>query len=107
MEKHDILQDTKMYDESQKIADLLKKGVAYQTLVFSPGHVALYIGKNAQGQPMIFHFVSSVKLQRDGKIGRNIIARPIISTLRYGTELPYADKEKAFLKQMLGFGRVP
>lgn len=72
---------------TEKEALILRRGVPWRTLLWTPGHIMLYIGAR-DGKPLIFHNFWSVKT-RDaaGKRSKLIVGRAAITTLRPGGEL--------------------
>jgi len=79
--------DFKNLSPAEKEAAILKQGIPYFTLLWLKGHIMLYIG-NQDGQALAFHNFWSVKT-RDarGRMGKKIIGRSAITTLRPGKEL--------------------
>ena len=72
---------------AQKDEVILGRGVPWLTLVGKPGHVMLYIGKSG-GCPVVFHSLWGLKtVDPDGREGRKIIGRAVITTLEPGKEL--------------------
>lgn len=83
---------------SERAARIIRQGVPWRTLLWTPGHIMLYIGVH-QGQPLIFHnFWSVVTRDAGGKKGKRIVGRAAVTTLqpgreRSGGELPHTDVE--------------
>jgi hypothetical protein len=75
----------------QKEALILRQGVPWRTLLWTPGHIMLYIGLR-EGRPLIFHNFWSIKT-RDvaGKQGRIVVGRASVTTLHPGWERPDLD----------------
>jgi len=86
----------------QKEALIIRQGVPWRTLLWTPGHIMLYIGLH-EGHPLIFHNFWSVKT-RDaaGKQGRIIIGRASVTTLHPGRERPDLDLPGADVLYGLG-----
>ncbi|MDA8123844.1 MAG: SH3 domain-containing protein [Deltaproteobacteria bacterium] len=80
---------------AEKEALIIRQGVPWRTLLWTPGHIMLYIGVH-QGRPLIFHNFWSIKT-RDaaGKQGRIIVGRASVTTLHPGRELPDLDLPRA------------
>lgn len=86
--------------EEEKLEFVKKNAIPFQTLLYQPGHVGLYIGQSEQGALML-HNVWGNRTLASGKDGRNVIGKTIISTLKFGEELPHFHKESGtFLKKM-------
>ena len=85
----------------QKKQYIKKYGVPFLSLIYIKGHIALYLGiKN--NEPIIFHNMWGVKTKKDGKSGRFIVGKSVISTLEIGKELKYYDKEHSILSKVKG-----
>ena len=87
---------------AEKEALIIREGVPWRTLLWTPGHIMLYIGVH-QGRPLIFHNFWSIKT-RDaaGKQGRIIVGRASVTTLHPGRELPDLDLPRADVLHGLG-----
>ncbi|MDF1877915.1 SH3 domain-containing protein [Sulfurimonas sp. SAG-AH-194-L11] len=79
-----------------KLKILKKEGLAFRTLVYKQGHIALYVGEY-KNQAIIFQNVWGVKTKKDGVEGRFIIGRPIFSTLEVGKNLKNFDTNASML----------
>ncbi len=87
--------------ENEKLEFIAKNAIPFQTLLYQPGHVALYVGQSDQGALMLHNVWGNRTLIDSGKDGRNVIGKTIISTLKFGEELPHFHKESGtFLKKM-------
>jgi len=76
---------------AQKEELIVRQGVPWRTLLWTPGHIMLYIGVH-RGKPLIFHNFWSVKTRDPGgKRGRLIVGRASVTTLHPGSELPNFD----------------
>jgi len=68
----------------EKEQAILKSGVPFGTLIWMPGHILLYIGQY-KGHPVVFHDVWGMRtLEPDGREGRKVIGKAVITTLRVG-----------------------
>jgi hypothetical protein len=87
--------------QREKLDFIAKNAVPFQTLLYQPGHVGIYIGQSEQGPLMLHNVWGNRTTVAPGKDGRNIIGKTIISTLKFGQELPHFNKESGtFLKKM-------
>lgn len=77
-------EDLSTKDKTRKI---LVEGSPLLTLLWSPGHIALYLGEYA-GQPMVFHNLWGIRT-RDGwgREGRKVIGHAAITGVHPGAEL--------------------
>jgi hypothetical protein len=76
---------------AEKEALIVRTGVPWRTLLWTPGHIMLYIGTH-QGKPLIFHNFWSIKTRDpDGKKGRVVVGRASVTTLHPGSELGNLD----------------
>ncbi len=82
-----------------KLKVLKKEGIAFRTLVYKQGHIALYVGQY-KNESIIFQNVWGVKTRNNGKEGRFVIGRPIFSTLEVGKNLESFDKDASMLKKL-------
>jgi len=74
-----------------KEALIVREGAPWRTLLWTPGHIMLYIGVH-QGKPLIFHNFWSIRTRdADGKKGRVIVGRASVTTLHPGSELGNLD----------------
>ena len=82
---------------AEKEALIVRQGVPWRTLLWTPGHIMLYIGVH-QGKPLIFHNFWSIKTRdADGKRGKIIVGRAAVTTLHPGRELQNLDSPRAGL----------
>ncbi len=89
--------------QSKKEAMIIKKGVPYLTLLWKKGHIMLYIGKH-EDNAIIFHNFWGIKTKNsNGKEGRKIVGKSVITTIRPGNELDNLHPKKgSFLKNIIG-----
>jgi hypothetical protein len=81
---------------------IVEKGVPWRTLLWTPGHIMMYIG-TYRGKPLIFHnFWKIPTLGLHGKQGRIVVGRTAITTLYPGRELPQIDAARADMLSGLG-----
>jgi hypothetical protein len=74
---------------------MVQQGVPWRTLLWTPGHIMLYIG-TAQGKPVIFHnFWKIATVAKNGGKGRLVVGRTAITSLYPGRELPDIDAKRA------------
>lgn len=80
-----------------KEALIVREGVPWRTLLWTPGHIMLYIGIH-QGRPLIFHDFWSIRTRDSGgKKGRVIVGRAAVTTLHPGSELRNRDLPRSDL----------
>lgn len=76
---------------AEKEARIVLDGVPWRTLLWTRGHIMLYIGVH-QGKPLIFHNFWSVKTRvADGRRGKVIVGRAAVTTLNPGREFQRQD----------------
>lgn len=84
----------------QKEKIILEQGVPYLSLLWRKGHIMLYIGEE-NGRALIFHNIWGLRTTNgDGKEGRKIIGKAVITTLYPGKELNYLDPEGLLIKHL-------
>ncbi|MBN2437883.1 MAG: SH3 domain-containing protein [Deltaproteobacteria bacterium] len=94
-----------------KEALIIRTGAPWRTLLWTPGHIMLYIGTH-RGKPLIFHNFWSIRTRdADGKKGRVIVGRASVTTLHPGSELrnpalPRSDRLNG-LEGMVFLGEPP
>lgn len=90
---------------TQKIQKIQEEGIAFQTLLYKPGHIMLYLGIY-EGEILIFHDTWGIKTLSDGAEGRYVIGKSIISTLNLGSELSDYDPSNNLLKKIESFNII-
>lgn len=95
-------------DPLEKRERLLHQGVPFYTLIWFKGHIGLYLGPDPQsGEPLLLHNLWGVRtIEANGRDGRAVIGRLVITTLRPGEER--ADVEDGrFYRAILGMTILP
>jgi hypothetical protein len=88
--------------QSQKEKLIIQKGIPYLTLLWKKGHIMLYIGAH-QGKAIIFHNLWGIKTKNNGKEGREIVGKSVITTIQPGKELDNLHPQKgSLLKNIIG-----
>ena len=76
--------DLTSFDNKEKKNFILKNAIPFKTLIYLPGHIMIYVGEH-NNEPLVFHNIWGVKtIDSNGKEGRNIIGKAIVSTLNPG-----------------------
>ena len=71
----------------QKKKLIIKSGKPFMSLIYLKGHVMLYIGAK-DNEPLVFHDTWGIKTnEKNGKNGRHIIGKSVITSLEPGKEL--------------------
>jgi len=110
---------------AEKEETILDRGVPFLSLLYKPGHIMLYVGRDAEGRALVFHDAWSVRLsgtakqeQRDKRDGKDaarqaaaasssrIIGMTAITTLQPGKELGLAPG-KSLLEQATELAVIP
>ncbi len=87
---------------SAKEQRILAEGVPFATLLWLPGHIALYVGEH-NGKAAMLHNMWGVRTVRPGKpSGRHIVGRTVITSTRPGIELPTVEDREGLLNRMKG-----
>ena len=82
---------------------LLASAQPFRTLVWMPGHIGLYVGQ-WQGRAAFFHNMWGVRTQLDdGREGRAIVGRAVITSLRPGAERADVDEERLLIERVGAF----
>jgi len=67
----------------EKEAMILKNGIAFLSLIYLKGHIMLYAGE-FEGKALVMQNIWGVRTMEDGKEGRNVIGKAIVSDLYVG-----------------------
>ena len=85
---------------------LLKEALPFRTLVWMPGHIGLYVGQ-WQGRAAFFHNMWGVRnTLGDGRPGRVIVGRAVLSGLRPGAERHDVKPENLLIERVGAFTLV-
>ena len=89
-------------DASSKLSLIRTWGRPFASLIWLPGHIGLYLGTDARGEPLMLHNIWGVRTALSGGgEGRAVIGRLVISTLRPGEERDDV-RRGAFLEKVRG-----
>lgn len=92
---------------SERVARIIRQGVPWRTLLWTPGHIMLYIGVH-QGQPLIFHNFWSIRTwDAEGNKGNLIVGRAAVTTLQPGREFSGRDLPRTDVEGMTLLGERP
>ncbi|WP_418764820.1 NlpC/P60 family N-terminal domain-containing protein [Mailhella sp.] len=85
---------------------ILQGAEPFRTLLWLPGHIGLYVGSFA-GDPVFFHDIWGVRSRlRDGREGRVILGRAVITGLRPGAERSDSDPRGLLIERMRGYSII-
>lgn len=73
-------------DDQEKAERILEQGRPWQTLLWKPGHIMLYLGQY-QGRPVALHTTWGLKTRVGDREGRHFIGATVITSLLPGIEL--------------------
>ena len=93
--KGELIDLSKMSDD-EKEKTIIEKGIPFQTLIYLPGHIMLYIGET-DGKVYAMHNMWGIHTKDNG---RYIIGKAIITDLHLGEKLPEADKDAILIKRI-------
>ncbi|MBA4421835.1 MAG: hypothetical protein C0390_01895 [Syntrophus sp. (in: bacteria)] len=92
---------------SERVAQIIKQGAPWRTLLWTPGHIMLYIGVH-QGQPLIFHNFWSIRTRdAEGNKRKLIVGKAAVTTLHPGRELSGRDLPRTDVEMMTFLGERP
>ncbi len=86
-------------ERSLKEQEIIRYGIPWATLLWLKGHIVLYVGVY-QGRAMIFHSIWGIKTLEDGKEGRYILGKSLISDLYLGEQLTEVMKDKLLIDRI-------
>ncbi len=96
--------DLSQLKEKEKEEEIIKNGVPFQTLLYKPGHIMLYIGavedKRGRRQAMVMHNMWGVTTTSKNIKKRNVVGRTIISTLHVGKEIKGYSKKASLINKI-------
>jgi len=72
---------------ADKEALIKKEALPFLTLIYKPGHIMLYAGKDPAGRPLLFHDAWSVHLTGGARGRKQIIGFAVVTTMEPGKEL--------------------
>lgn len=80
---------------AEKEAEIRVKGIPFVTLIWLKGHIGLYLGTSPETkEPLLLHNFWGVHIfDNEGKEGREIVGRLVITSLRPGEERPDVRKD--------------
>jgi len=85
----------------EKEAMILKNGIAFLSLIYLKGHIILYAGE-FEGKALIMQNIWGVRTMEDGKEGRNVIGKAIISDLYVGANQPNVPENGLLINRVEG-----
>ena len=83
----------------QKREKIIKEAVPFETLLYKRGHILLYLGLY-KGKIAVLHNAWGIRTVNNGKEGRRILGKTIISSLALGKELKDYDEDKGLLSKI-------
>lgn len=88
-------------------ADAILRGAEpFRTLLWLPGHIGLYVGR-FDGRPVFFHDIWGVRSRlRDGREGRVILGRAVITGLAPGSERGDVDPKGLLIERIRGYSII-
>ncbi len=91
-------------DEKESL--ILQKGIPFASLIYLKGHIMLYAGEH-NGKAMVMHNTWGVKTYENGKNGRALIGKAIISDLYLGSNQHNVKKESILITRTEGLVLKP
>jgi hypothetical protein len=83
----------------EKLERIKASGIPFETLLYRKGHILLYVG-TYQGKVMVLHNIWGIKTEKDGREGRVIVGKTVISSLNIGRELEGYDRDNSLLANL-------
>lgn len=82
---------------------IIRNGIPFLTLIWFKGHIMIYVGSE-NGKALVLHNIWGIRTKTDeGKEGRHIIGKTVITSLEPGKELSDTDPSKLLLDRVSGF----
>ena len=88
--------DLSNMSDNEKEKTIIEKGIPFQTLIYLPGHIMLYIGSKDK-KVYAMHNMWGIRTK---KSGRYIIGKAVITDLHLGEKLPEAVKDAILIKRV-------
>ncbi|AOO65550.1 SH3 domain-containing protein [Sulfurospirillum halorespirans] len=85
----------------EKEAMILKNGIAFLSLIYLKGHIMLYAGE-FEGKALVMQNIWGVRTMEEGKEGRNVIGKAIISDLYVGANQPNVPENGLLINRVEG-----
>ncbi len=89
--------DISSMEQSAKKEYILLNAKPFRTLVYLKGHIMLYIGKSANGEPLVMHDAWGIKSFENGKEGRKMLGGVVVTTMEEGRGEAWFDENKSSL----------
>ena len=89
----------KNLNNKEKEEMILKHGIAFLSLIYLKGHIMLYAGE-IDGKPLVMHNIWGLRTMEDGKEGRNLIGKAILSDLYIGNNQPNIPQEALLISRI-------
>ena len=80
----------------EKERKILDEAVPFQTLLYMPGHIMLYVGEK-EGKAYILHNTWGIRTKEGGRI---LIGKTVVTDLWLGHDLPDADPEALLIRRI-------
>lgn len=80
---------------------ILEHGKPFATLLWLPGHIALYVGE-VRGRAAMFHTLWGIRTREGQRDGRYVIGRAVVTSLAPGRELPGIQDRNGLVARMKG-----
>ncbi len=94
-------QDFSRLSPAEKEQMILERGKPFATLLWLPGHIALYVGE-VEGRAAMFHTMWGIRTEEGQKEGRYVVGRAIVSSVAPGRELPHVKDRTGLIARMRG-----
>ena len=89
-----------------KTEAIVRGAEPFRTLLWLPGHIGLYVGC-FDGRPVFFHDIWGVRSRlRDGREGRVILGRAVITGLAPGSERSDIDPKGLLIERIRGYSII-
>jgi len=84
-------------DDATKLKTIKQYGVPFETLLYKRGHIVLYLGTFNDNVLVFQNMWGITTRNKDGKSGRYIIGKPVITTIDFGNNIAGYDPKKSSL----------
>ncbi len=91
--------------DTDKIALIKEKAVAFQTLLYKKGHIVLYVGTH-NDEIVVLHNTWGIKTKKGTVEGRVVIGKPVFSSLRLGKNQKNYDEEAEILRNLKSMNTI-
>ncbi len=97
--------DLSKYSASERVKIIKEKALPFKSLILFKGHISLYLGEY-KSKIAMFHNMWGVRTEVDGREGRYVVGKAVVSSLYPGIELEHAKYKEGLTRIIEGIGTI-